>query len=206
METKLETKSAFAARLGVSKARVSQWITEGKIGPDEMDGEGRSAMIKVDQAIAKLKLRIDPGQRVGNGIATRLAPATAEAPTTEGDHLDLRLKHARLQAAEAQNRKLQEDEKYRKGIYVLAGDASAEATHIAVNIIQAFEGGLPGLASEIASKYHLSERDLLHLMRKSARELRRKIADSLKNQAAGLPELVEEPEAEKEIEHERYKN
>lgn len=206
MDTKLETKSAFAARLGVSKARVSQWIKEGKIGTDELEGQGRGAKIKVDQAIEKLKLRIDPGQRVGNGIATRLSPAISEAPATEGNHLDLRLKQARLQAAEAQNRKLEEDEKLRKGIYVRKEEAQEEAVHLTTIIVQTTEQMFIDWATETAAAYQLPQRDIVHLARKRFREARAKIAASLASQAAEWPQFVEEETEAPAVEYDRNKN
>lgn len=57
------TKTEFAALAKVSPGRVSQWISEGKIGPDELEGEGRSAKIKLELACKKLKLRIDEERR-----------------------------------------------------------------------------------------------------------------------------------------------
>jgi len=66
------TKGHFAELIGVSPGRVSQMISEGKIGPEALDGEGRSARIRVEQARAHLRERTDLGQRLGNGMATRL--------------------------------------------------------------------------------------------------------------------------------------
>src|SRR5690606_9605999 len=75
------SKGEFARMVQVSPGRVSQWIAEGKIGPDALQGEGRLAKIIVDRAMAQVRLRRDPGQAVGNGIATRLfdEPQTVSA-------------------------------------------------------------------------------------------------------------------------------
>ncbi len=66
------TKGQFAELIGVSPGRVSQMISEGKIGPEALVGEGRSARIRVETARAQLRERTDLGQRLGNGLETRL--------------------------------------------------------------------------------------------------------------------------------------
>jgi hypothetical protein len=59
---------------GVSAGRVTQWITEGKIGPDALVGEGRGAKINAALALEQLRERLDPSQRFStNGLSTRLA-------------------------------------------------------------------------------------------------------------------------------------
>lgn len=74
-----ETKSEFAARCGVDPSAVSHWIKHGKIGPDALDGIGRRARIRVAVAQAQLRTRLDIGQRLGNGLTTRLTPPPAAA-------------------------------------------------------------------------------------------------------------------------------
>ncbi len=77
------SKSQFAALIRVSPGRVSQMIAEGKIGPEALEGEGRSARIRVEIARAQLRERTDLGQRLGNGLETRLdgaLPPVADAP------------------------------------------------------------------------------------------------------------------------------
>lgn len=186
------SKTEFAALAKVSQGRVSQWISEGKIGPEEMLGGGRNARIKVEPAFEKLKLRLDPGQRNGNGIETNLNLQKTAAPTSESDHLDGRIKRAKAETAEALNRKAAEEENARKGIYVRAEEASAEAGKLASTILQMFEGGLADAAAEIAATYKLPQRDLVHLMHKRFRDVRVKVSAKLANDAAALPATVEE--------------
>ncbi len=79
------TKGEFARLRGVTPGRVSQWIADGKIGPEAMEGEGRFARIRVAVATAQLKARLDIGQRFGNGLSTDLtAPVPPEARGGEG--------------------------------------------------------------------------------------------------------------------------
>ena len=44
----------------VTKGRVSQWITVGQISGAAIVGEGRTAMIDSEIALAQLKERLDP--------------------------------------------------------------------------------------------------------------------------------------------------
>ncbi len=204
MEVQTASKSEFALLAKVSPGRVSQWITEGKITQNELHGEGRSARIKIAPAMERLKLKLDAAQRLGNGLSTNLSPpATIEQPSvtarqTEqaqpGDELDFQLKQQKLKQAEAQNRKLEEDERARRGLYIRAQDASAETAKITSTILQMFEGGLADVAAEIAAEYKLPARDVIHLMRKRFREVRAKISGQLADEADDMPEIVQDLE------------
>src|SRR5260370_22583557 len=66
------SKSQFATLTNVSCARVSQWVTEGKISGAALVGTGRRARIRVNGALEQLRRKIDVGQSLGNGISTRL--------------------------------------------------------------------------------------------------------------------------------------
>ncbi len=84
--TEIFTKSAFARRVGVTKARVSQWLRAKQIGPRCLVGAGRNARINVEMALEDLRLKLDPTQRLGlNGLSTNLH--WEEAPTA-ADNLD----------------------------------------------------------------------------------------------------------------------
>ena len=56
------SKGQFAALRNVSPSRVSQWISEGKIKPDALVGEGRNAKINVAVATRQLRDSLDIGQ------------------------------------------------------------------------------------------------------------------------------------------------
>lgn len=195
MEAQTASKLEFALMIGVSPGRVSQYISEGKIGPEDLVGTGQRARIKVNQAKEKLKLRLDPGQRLGNGLGTNLSTPKPDAPASESDELDRKIKQAKLETSEAQLRKLKEDENYRKGMYVLATDASAEAGRLAANLLQHFESGIVEMAIETAALHKLPQRDEIHRARTRFRELRVKISATLANDAAGISPLADEETA-----------
>lgn len=69
------SKSEFAFRRGVTPARVSQWISEGKISGDAIVGSGRHARIDEEVACRQLDAALDLVQRTGNGRFTSLALA-----------------------------------------------------------------------------------------------------------------------------------
>jgi hypothetical protein len=81
------TKSEFAAAINVSVGRVSQYITEGKLSGDALVGDSRRAQrIRVDVAVAQLRVTLDQSQMLGNGKKTRLeietAPQVSISPAT----------------------------------------------------------------------------------------------------------------------------
>ena len=57
-------KSDFAAHLGVSAARISQYIAEGKLSADALVGTGRAARIRLDVAMCAQLLRAARSQPV----------------------------------------------------------------------------------------------------------------------------------------------
>jgi hypothetical protein len=191
MEIQVATKAEFAALIRVSPGRVSQLISEGKLGASEMQGVGRSAKIKVPEALAALKLRLDMSQMVGNGSSTRLdvpeikrVEASTPSPATAADLVEMRFKQAKLEQQEAVNRKIAEEEKYRNGLYMLTTEAKAEQAKLAAQLLQSFEGGLTEMASALAAEYKLPQRDVVHMMRNQFREVRQKIAERLQREAA----------------------
>lgn len=193
------SKGEFAKRCNVSPGRVSQWIQEGKIGPDELVGEGRSAQIRVSAASEKLKIRLDAGQRTGHGLKTTLPDATAPASETpkepsEADKLDLALKREKLTQQLAQNRKIAEEEKARQGTYVRAAEVAAETGRMIGRVLQTTEAGLVDMADEISRSFTVPKRDVLHLLRRVFREQRAKLSKQLAIEAAEAPATIEDDE------------
>jgi hypothetical protein len=187
--TQVATKAEFAALVGVTPGRVSQYIAEGKLGPAEMAGTGRFAKIRVEAAMAALKLRLDMGQMTGNGLGTKLQSPMPEALPTDG--VDLAFKKARLAAQLATNRKLEEEERSRQGLYVLADEAKAEMTRMAGYLLQSFEGGLADIANSIAADHKLPARDIQHALRSHFRTLRERLAERFEKEGVDLPALIE---------------
>ena len=84
----------LANELGISKGRVSQWVSEGKLDGC-YTGDGRARRFDVEKVRAALQHRLDPGQLLGNGADTRRrlredearpeADAPAAPPQREGE-------------------------------------------------------------------------------------------------------------------------
>jgi hypothetical protein len=197
METQVATKAEFAAMIRVSPGRVSQLIAEGKLGALELQGTGRSAKVRVPEALAALKLKLDMSQMTGNGSGTRLnvAPVAAvpkvDAPQTPEDQIEFRFKQAKLEQQEAINRKIAEEEKARAGVYMLADEARAEAAKLAGQLLQAFEGGLTDMATALAAEYKLPQRDVVHLMRTQFSLVREKITEKLRRDAGAQAKHID---------------
>jgi hypothetical protein len=197
METQVATKAEFAAMIRVSPGRVSQLIAEGKLGSLELQGTGRSAKVRVPEALAALKLKLDMSQMTGNGSGTRLnvAPVAAvpkvDAPQTPEDQIEFRFKQAKLEQQEAINRKIAEEEKARAGVYMLADEARAEAAKLAGQLLQAFEGGLTDMATALAAEYKLPQRDVVHLMRTQFSLVREKITEKLRRDAGAQTKHID---------------
>lgn len=79
----LVSKGEFARLINVSPGRVTQYFTEGKLGREVLAGEGRMAKIRYEQAVRQLQERLDIGQRLGNGIDTRLEVPSAPPAQTQ---------------------------------------------------------------------------------------------------------------------------
>lgn len=192
MIDEIVSKGEFARRCNVTPGRVSQWISEGKIGPDELVGEGRAAQIRVAAAREKLKIRIDSGQRNGHGLDTDLSSPPAPSKASQADDLDLSIKREKLAQVSAQNRRLAEEEKARKGIYVRASDVAADTSKLVGHILQMTEASLTEMANEVAAKFALPQRDVIHLLRHVFRAQRAKLSKQLAIEAEGSDKFIDD--------------
>lgn len=200
-------KSEFATMRNVSPGRVTQWITAGQIGPEALVGEGRGARIRVDVANAHLRERLDVDQRFGlNGITTRLDPAPApvepppaaprrDEPTPAPiDSAEEKIKQNKARQAELTTRRLEEQDRLSRGVYILARDARDENTRIAAKLFEAFDGAIADFASAISAKYKIPARDVTHLLRGELRKVRERAAVEFAALAAAEPETIDDLE------------
>lgn len=207
-------KVEFARRRGVDKSRVSQWIKEGKIRPPAFDGEGRAAKIFESIALAQLNRTIDIHQRLGNGAATNLsaAPAAASAPiaaeaaagdnvipfektakpaAAAADDIGEQIRREQLETLQRRNRTERIKEAVDAARLVDAIGAAIANGKLARELIVTFDGALADLASVVAAKFKLPQRDVLHLLRSTWREVRAKAAAAAAIEAEAMPEFVE---------------
>jgi hypothetical protein len=194
-------KGEFARLTNVTPGRVSQWIAERKIHGDALVGEGRHQRIHVETAKAQLRAQLDIGQRLGNGIDTRLAPAApadplatppAQAPLPLADPLEEQIKREALKGRKLDNERKAEEAAARAGRYVDAEAARRQLGRQAAQMLAIFEGSLAELATSVAAQFKLPQRDVLHLLRGEFRTVRARIAALLAQRAADVPPLVAE--------------
>lgn len=193
-------KSEFAKMRGVSPGRVTQWITEGKIGPDALVGEGRSAQINAPVALAHLRERLDVDQRFGlNGVSTRLdnpapllPPPGVAAPREITDSAETQIKAEKLTQAQIQTRRMLQEERAARGVYVRAEEARAEYARIAADFLKTFDGALVDFASALAGRFQVPQRDVLHLLRGEFRKVRERAARKFADAASLEAEVVDD--------------
>lgn len=194
------SKAKFAEHIGVSKARVSQYLKDGVIEQNALVGEGRRAQINVELAIQQIDQKRDPGQALGNGLETRLIASGTGPAAVEGgdlaapqqaslpiDPINEELKREKLHAQKMQNRKAAELEAARRGQLVAVGDARSEMIKIADTMMQTFEGSLTEFATDLAAKFEIPRRDVLHQLQKTFAEVRKSAEDRQRRRAEGLP-------------------
>ncbi len=190
------TKGEFAVLIGVSAGRVSQYLKEGRISQNAVEGEGRTARIKVEQAKADLRISLDVGQRFGNGISTRLDPSshTSAVRTSEPiviSGIDQEIKEQKLEQIRRANRNAAITDAVARGTLMKTEDAKAKMNKIASDLLHEIEGRLPEMATEVANKFKLPQRDVLHTLRASFKSSRSRMAADMRNAADGLPKEVE---------------
>lgn len=205
--TELLSKGQFAARIGVSPGRISQMISEGKIGAEAIEGTGLRAKIKVDVALQHLKQRLDPNQRFGlNGITTRLdqpaepKPEELRQPSSPPPDLPLidpvedRIKREKLRQAELVTARLEREDRAAHGAYLRTETAREEMVRIAGALMTIFEGSLQDISGALAAQFGISSRDALHLLRQEFRKVRERASAAHREAAIALLETEEDCE------------
>ncbi len=210
----LETKSEFARRVGRTRQCVNGWIKAGKVDGDALVRQGTNVLVDVDKAQAQLALRLDAGQRLGNGLDTKLSPAAPkpigatpssaaggdvatmdrdEVDGAQRDALDEGIKREKLTQLQRINRKGSEEEAARRGRYVLAGDVSRAMQIVAAKSIRVFEGTIPELSSALAAKFSIDEREVSLCIAGVFRTARDEAARRHQAKAESLPRFPSDP-------------
>ncbi|WP_341857992.1 hypothetical protein [Sinorhizobium medicae] len=200
------TKSAFAAHVGVSAGRISQYIAERKIFGDALEGEGRNAKIRASVAVEQLRKTLDPSQRFGaNGAATRSAPAPVASelsfdvpekpkakPTVIVDPFIDEVAAEKLKQQKITTARLEREEALELGRYMLTDDARREMVKAVAEAFKVMEQAIPEMAKAIAAQFSVSTHDATHVLLKAFRDHRAKKARDFADAAAELDEHVED--------------
>lgn len=208
MTEQLETKAAFARRLGISDVRVSQYIKSGIIGPDALEGEGRKAMIRVHLALRQVAQRRHPIQAAVNGAATQLneaggepvdemVPAAAPGGVDHGagakatENLTREIQVERLEGERRRNRRAAMEEAVALGRLVAVDDLRQAIAKTTSQCIGIFVGMAPDIANAIAAEFKVPQRDVLAVVRNITTQKRAQATTALRLAADELPEEVE---------------
>jgi hypothetical protein len=195
------SKGEFAAMIGVSPGRVSQYLTEGKITAAALVGQGRNAKIHVERAKSELRLTLDIGQRLGNGINTNIeagqtAPAAlAHAPLAYDSEqprgTDHEIKLQKLEQLRRANRNAAVAEAERLALLTDVAAAKSEMGRIASALLDVFEGGINDMAMAVAAQFQLPQRDVKHILRGAFRTVRETAARQMREKAIALPDMTQ---------------
>lgn len=215
------SKGEFAAHIGVSPGRVSQYIAEGQISGDAIEGVGRYAKIRAEVAKQQLRRFLDPSQRFGANGAASLggdqAPAKAmqdqlalpterrepdrkaeAAPTlplpAATDPTQDELAQLRLRRERIATEKAEREEMLEIGRYMLAEVARREMGRVAAEAFKVMEMGIGEMAKVMAAQFGIPQHDVQHALLKSFRNVRAKAAEDFRKRQTDLPKHVEDDE------------
>lgn len=199
----------LSAALGVSKARVSQYVSEGKLAGC-FQGEGRQRRFDIERVRIALQRGLDQGQMLGNGAATRRAlsdlaemtpgapaprvsgsgPARRDGPLEPKD--PDRYELARILNAEEDARRKHRDNARDEGRWVLADEVERASAKAMAQQIGQFEAILRDGARAIADRMGVDFREARQILMQVWRQARGEAAAALLDEAAQMPLTDEE--------------
>ena len=184
------SQAEFARRRNVSRARVSQWVKEGKISGDALVAG------QIDELLAcqQLGQKLDIDQRhSGNGLKTNLQPV-GEAPPPLAlplvDTVESRIAQERLTGLQYSNRDKAKAEEIANGRLCDVADARAATVQQTAQLIARLEGALPEMATRLSAQFKLPQRDVLHALRAIWRDVRQAAAIEAYERAEPMPQSV----------------
>lgn len=182
------SKTEFARRRNVTKARLSQWIKAGKISGAAIVGTGRNA--KIDEALAcrQLDETLDIDRRFGSGLKTNLQPTVGDAPIV--NTVERRIAEQKLEEILRRNRQAATQESVDLGELCTVEAARQQTVREVAQVVARFEGSLTELASAIAARFKLPQRDVLHLLRGKWRTIRSAAAIEARERAEPMRQTV----------------
>lgn len=165
----------LASRLDVSKARVSQYVSSGKLAGCYV-GEGRERRFDWDKVRRALGKQLHLGQMTGNGRTTRKAlreptdddasPAPARRqpdgvlPPNDPDRLEL----ATIQIKEEEARRRRRENAREEGLWVLAEEVERSTARALAREVGQFETVLRDGSRAVADKLGVDFRTVRKLM------------------------------------------
>ncbi len=182
------TKGRFATIAGISRARVSQYLTDGQISGEAIVGSGHRARIRVAVAMEQLRRNLDVSQHLGANGRARVGSDDEDDTVTDA------IKRAKLEQLELANEHARALRAANAGRYVLADTMRQQTGAIAGKMLAIFEGSLSEMATMVAAKSNLPARDALHLLRTTFHGIRERATKTESGIAKALPATVDDVE------------
>jgi hypothetical protein len=186
----------LAARLSLSKARISQYVSEGKLAGCYV-GDGRARRFDVGKVAEALGKRLDLGQMTGNGLSTRRALRDIEAendgqpdppPLRDGTQIPPRdpdrLELATLQIKEEEARRRRRDNERDEGRWVLSEEVQRLTAKAVSKEIAQFETVIRDGARAVADHLGVDFRVVRKIMMDQWRSHRGRRRDALQSDAS----------------------
>ena len=198
------SQAEFARDLGVSRAAVSQWKAKDILREDAFTKPGKNGKLIYHLAVEQVRRNRDVGQALANGLATKTTatphPQAGEirlpdAPLEHEDQMPQRpteptvedqIKQARLEQQLRANRQQAVEEARSQQALMSTEDVRVQMTKTASMALRAFEGALTDLATAISERFNVPQRDVLHLLKAQYSDLRLKVTEKQKAEAARL--------------------
>lgn len=166
----------LAKKLNVSKARISQYVSSGKL-EGCYQGEGRSRIFypaKVAQALGK---QLDLAQMTANGLSTRralreIADDDAGAPQSRSTRSDAelqqsdpdRLELATIQIKEEEARRRRRENAREEGLWVLSEEVQRSSARALATEIGQFETVLRDASRAVADRMGVDYREVRKIL------------------------------------------
>lgn len=197
----------LAAHLGLSKARISQYISEGKLAGC-YSGDGRNRRFDVGKVADALGRTLHPGQMMGNGAATRAvlrdmkasaaAPAPAQRPRADTEPVNDsdRYEMARILKAEEEARRLRRQNMVEEGTWVLAVEVQRHTARLMSQEVAQVETMIRDAARAVADAFGIDFRSVRKVMMDQWRQHRADRSRSAGEVAEAVPLAEGEKEAD----------
>ena len=193
----------LAKELGVSKGRISQYVSEGKLDGC-FAGDGRSRRFDLAKVRAALDHGLDPGQMLGNGSETKRRLRDGGGSGEQPDRRDGELRRgdpdryelARIQKVEEEARKLRRQNLLDEGSLVLADQAAREAGRALTKELAQIEDFLVTQARALADVLGVDFKEARKVLIDGWRDHRAKRAAALAAQGRAAERSAEEAEAD----------
>ena len=199
------TKAEYAAHRGVNATRISQYIKEGKIGPNALVGVGVRAKINIELADKQLAERLDASQSFGhNGKAAERVLTAPEVPSqpdmespdwggqTSDQSALKRVAEERARQEELRTAKMEREEAQSIGRYMLTSEARGLAGRAATEAFTVMDRAARDMANAVAAEFSVDKALAATVINKVWRATREKAAAQYEADAQADDEFVQD--------------